>query len=276
MKQFRRILFCTDFSPNSENALKYAIRLSKDLDAELTVLHAYRLIQPSTPLNDTSPYSIKNQWEKASWEQLGDLEKKYLKQSGVKYDFELGVGFATDAILDSVDNGDPDLLIVGNNGRGNIGRLFGSTTEELLDRANCPILVVPLEADYNAGIDKAVMAYNFDEIKDESSLLSITDVLRQLRISLDIINVFPEGESYKWNGESKDFERYLVGISHEYNPLEGSNIEQTILDYINERSVDLLITFHKKHTLLEKVLNVSVTKKLSLHSKVPLLTFREK
>lgn len=276
MKQFRKILFCTDFSENSDNALKYATQISGDLDAQLTVLHAYRLIQPSVPLNDSSPYSIKNQWEKASWEQLHQLEKKYLKASGIKYDFELGMGFATDAIVDYIESNEPDLLIIGNNGRGNISRLFGSTTEELLDRASCPILVVPMEADYEEGIKNAVMAYNFEEIKDESGLLGITDVLRELNISLDIVKVFPHGENFKLNGESKAFEAYLTGIMHEFNLVEGEDVEQSILEYIEKRPVDLLITFHKKHTLLENVLNMSITRKLSLHSQVPLLTFREK
>jgi len=34
-----RILFCTDFSENSERALKYAISLTSEYDAELALLH---------------------------------------------------------------------------------------------------------------------------------------------------------------------------------------------------------------------------------------------
>jgi nucleotide-binding universal stress UspA family protein len=35
-----RILFCTDFSENSEQALSYAISATAEYDAELTLLHA--------------------------------------------------------------------------------------------------------------------------------------------------------------------------------------------------------------------------------------------
>src|ERR1700690_335159 len=37
--QLHRILFCTDFSGNSERALKYAISATAEYDAELTLLH---------------------------------------------------------------------------------------------------------------------------------------------------------------------------------------------------------------------------------------------
>src|ERR1700704_6170609 len=43
-----RILFCTDFSENSERALNYAISTTAEYDAELTLLHVLEEVPSPT------------------------------------------------------------------------------------------------------------------------------------------------------------------------------------------------------------------------------------
>jgi nucleotide-binding universal stress UspA family protein len=165
----KTILVPTDFSRNADAALKYAIGLAEEIESSLLILHSYRLLQTAVPSVDQSPFSIKNQWDKDTWEKFRSIESNIIKNSKIRYDFEVDVGFASDAIISSVEANDIGMVIMGTAGAGAMSQVLGSTTLKIIDKVICPIMVVPTDAEYNS-IKKVTFAYDNKKIKRSANL----------------------------------------------------------------------------------------------------------
>jgi nucleotide-binding universal stress UspA family protein len=268
----KTILVPTDFSRNAEAALKYAIGFAKDFNSHIIILHAYRLLQTAVPSGDQSPFSIKNQWDKDTWEKFRKLEKKLIKGSNISYDFEVDVGFASDAIISSVDANDVKLVIMGSVGAGAMSQVLGSTTLKIIDKINCPVMVVPSDAEY-CKVRKIAFAYDNKKIKKPAKLNVLVDYVKKFGAKLEILNINTEDGVSKHNLSL--LEQKLSGTDYHYTTIQSENIAEGILNYLKGTSTDMLVALKRDHSFMEKVFGYSVTRKLVLHSELPLLVLHE-
>ena len=131
--RLNRILFCTDFSKNAARALNYAISVTTEYDAELTLLH----VLEEAP----SPAKVKEAVATAA-EQLNKLigseERKNLKIKTV-----VRIGKPFQQIIQLAVEAQIDTVIMGVSGRGALDRaVFGSTTYRVMQLGPCPVLAV--------------------------------------------------------------------------------------------------------------------------------------
>jgi nucleotide-binding universal stress UspA family protein len=128
-----RILFCTDFSENSERALNYAISATAEYDAELALLHVLEDV-PSTPKREETIATATEQLNKLiPWEERKTLKTKTAVRIGKPY--EQIIQFALEAQI--------DMVTMGVSGRGTFDRaVFGSTTYRVIQLGPCPVLAV--------------------------------------------------------------------------------------------------------------------------------------
>ncbi len=130
-----RVLFCTDFSENSERALNYAVSVRAEYNAELTLLHVLEGVPSSANLEKARA---------AATEQLDKLiPPGEGKTSKIKTAVCIGkpylqiVQFAQDAQI--------DLVTMGVRGRGALDlAVFGSTTYRVMQLGSCPVLAVQI------------------------------------------------------------------------------------------------------------------------------------
>ena len=128
-----RILFCADFSENSERALKYAISATAEYDAELTLLHVL----------EGAPSLAKTEEAMAvAAERLDKLippdGRKTLK---IKTAVRIGKTYAQ--IIQLAEEAQIDLVTMGVRGRGALDvAVFGSTTYRVMQLGSCPVLAV--------------------------------------------------------------------------------------------------------------------------------------
>ena len=141
MLSIRRILFPTDFSESSNQALKHALFLAREHGAELDVLHVIRAMPgyPEMGVPDMKPMGgeearqhMRNQFE--SIEGHGAVNPQFVIEE------ETNVGRA---ILDYAERRDADLIVLGTHGRQGVRRLLlGSEAEEVLRGAKQPVLAI--------------------------------------------------------------------------------------------------------------------------------------
>ena len=268
----KTILVPTDFSRNAEAALKYAIGFAKDFNSHIIILHSYRLLQTAVPSGDQSPFSIKNQWDKDTWEKFRKLEKKLIKGSNISYDFEVDVGFASDAIMSSVDANDAKMVIMGSAGAGAMSQVLGSTTLKIIDKINCPVMVVPSDAEY-CTVRKITFAYDNKKIKKPAKLNVLVDYVKNFGAKLEILNINSEDGVSNYNLGL--LEKKLKGTDHFYTTIQSENVAEGILNYLKSKSVDILVALKRDHSFMEKVFRYSITRKLVLHTELPLLVLHE-
>ena len=128
-----RILFCADFSENSERALKYAISATAEYDAELTLLHVL----------EGAPSLAKTEEAMAvAAERLDKLiPPEGRKTLSIKT--EVRIGKTYEQIIQLAEEAQIDLVTMGVRGRGALDvAVFGSTTYRVMQLGSCPVLAV--------------------------------------------------------------------------------------------------------------------------------------
>lgn len=135
--KFRRILFATDFQPESAKNVSYATSLAREFHAQLTLLHVIEdygnhLHERPGPI-DTA---------------LRKLEELVPEDAGLLYRPECLAEFGVPAelILQTAAEYDADLIVMGvRSAASHIGaatHLSGSSAHKVVVGANCPVLTV--------------------------------------------------------------------------------------------------------------------------------------
>lgn len=142
-----RILVPVDFSDASAAALRRALDLTERTGTEVHILHA--VPAPETDLDvsfDDLPEPdrafYREVWKRAEGELDAFLQRVPAGRASLKR--VLTAGLASRAILDYATHEDIDLVVMGTHGRRGLKRvMLGSVTEEVLQRSEVPVLVVP-------------------------------------------------------------------------------------------------------------------------------------
>ncbi|VAV82714.1 Universal stress protein family [hydrothermal vent metagenome] len=145
MKRFDNILMPVDFSEPSIHALEYAIALGASFGSRIHLVHVV-----DNQMEAMGFYVPHISFEKLD-EGMRESAKKMLSEFATKHmgnfvNVEKNVleGEPFEELLKYADENNIDAIVVGTYGSGFIDKLFfGSTTERLLKKAHCPVLVVP-------------------------------------------------------------------------------------------------------------------------------------
>ncbi|MER3416796.1 MAG: universal stress protein [Gemmataceae bacterium] len=144
MLTIRTILHGTDFSEHSAYALELASALARDYGARLVLVH---VAPPPVVFYGESALPLEPK------EYLQSVREK-LEQIPVGEDIPvervLLEGDAVDGILRTAEDKGADLIVLGTHGRTGLGRLLlGSVAEQVVRRANCPVLTVRVPVHLN-------------------------------------------------------------------------------------------------------------------------------
>lgn len=136
MLNIKNILVPHDFSPGSHQALSYALNLANRTDATLHLVYAEVLHGSAYDPQKESP-SEREEIHKHLLKHATDLPEHRIIRKVVR---DLAVG---PALLNYAEEYDIDLIVMGTHGRRGVQRLFiGSAAEEVVRRANCPVVTV--------------------------------------------------------------------------------------------------------------------------------------
>jgi len=128
-----RILFCADFSENSERALNYAISATAEYDAELTLLHVLEGVPSPAKTEEAIA---------AATERLDKLIPPEGRKN-VKIKTAVRIGKPYWQIIQLALEAQIDLVTMGVRGRGALDlAVFGSTTYRVIQLGSCPVLAV--------------------------------------------------------------------------------------------------------------------------------------
>jgi nucleotide-binding universal stress UspA family protein len=131
--RLRQILFCTDFSENSERALNYAISATEEYDAELTLLH----VLEGVPSPARTEKAIA-----AATERLDKLIPPEVRKT-LKIRTVVRIGKPYKQVIQFAVEEQIDMVAMGVRGRGALDlAVFGSTTYRVMQLGPCPVLAV--------------------------------------------------------------------------------------------------------------------------------------
>lgn len=138
ISNINRILFPTDFSKDSIQALSSAIDLAKQHDAELILLYAYRLIKTQGSNEDIS--GLKASLALEANQEFIKLKELKLNSSKVKTSFLCEVGFLSDRLLATVDNEKIDFLVISSSIEKTLKKEMKNARDILTSNLDCKVL----------------------------------------------------------------------------------------------------------------------------------------
>lgn len=130
------ILCVIDFSETSKDALKTAVTIADSTKSNLTILYPYRLNQPK---NVPSMSEWKKSIEADACNSFTRMTNTLLKESGLVWEFKPEVGFVDDRIEAFTEKNDVGIVVIG----AELARTSDGALIEMLDKLNCPLLIVP-------------------------------------------------------------------------------------------------------------------------------------
>jgi universal stress protein A len=144
--ELKKILFATDFSEGSSSSLPYAVSIARQYGAKLYFVHViYDVVKTSGwYVPHVSMDELYRDMEKNAKAQL---EKSFLEEIRGYKDVEHVVlkGTPYEEISRFAEENKIDLIVIGTHGRTGLDRmLFGSTAEQVVRYAPCPVLTVRL------------------------------------------------------------------------------------------------------------------------------------
>jgi nucleotide-binding universal stress UspA family protein len=137
-----KILIATDFSASSDRALAYAKALALRFGSMLEVAHIF------DPAVVTSWEAVELEISpedrlQMSEQRLGDLERKLLGAGIVTHTMCRGAHRPAAALLQIAKEENVDMIVAGTSSKTGIERvILGSTAEQLIRSAECPVLTV--------------------------------------------------------------------------------------------------------------------------------------
>ncbi|MBS1752293.1 MAG: universal stress protein [Bacteroidetes bacterium] len=275
----KKILVPTDFSDNASKAVDYAVAIANKANAGIILLNAFAAVDSSLSPAKGILEEYNNIIIADAKEKLQALKEKTEKKSAAKISTKFFKGSISESILKCATEENADLIVMGTRGASGINRmLWGSTTANIIGISTIPVLAIPIKAQWN-GINNILIATR-QFSADDKTLIPVLE-LAEMEEALVHIAVFTDTDD-------KDLTNYLEHarllnayqdtlptkfkhIKFKTEHLEGKEFDDTIMKYINEYSIDMLVMTTHTRGFWDRIFNRSMTRSMAYHTKIPLL-----
>jgi nucleotide-binding universal stress UspA family protein len=292
LKAVRRILVPVDFSEYSKNACLYALNLARKYNADLKILHVYYApIVDLVPITDA--YSIQidmdinlRELEGAARKQLlsfvGEIRNIVREKGfeGVKVGYSLKEGIAEDEIYLAAKDFKPGIIILGSKGKGEKqSDIIGSVVQKLISKTTVPVLVIPENSSFDSDtlVKNIVYATDFDD-SDYLAIRRLISIVSAFDAQIHCVHVSQNlrktWDRVKMEALKDYFKAIHKGISVHCHLLEGEDIIKEMETFTSSHKIDLIALTNRKRSLISRLFNPGLTKKLIYQSQIPLLIFR--
>jgi len=276
----KTILVPTDFSPNAEKALHFAVQIAKLAKAEVVLLHVCSdLIEPAFKNLQTLYEEYNQPTVVKAWKQLTSLKQTI--ESSEKFDIKVRLykGSVTDSILQATVDCHSDLIIMGTQGEAALlSNMFGSQTAEIITKTDVPVMAVPQLGEWV--LPKNILLAVNDFTKPPGIINPVFELAVLFNTHIHAVTFTDEdsAEAVDYLNHKRGLSVYEEKLRMHYNytgitavHLSGNRFEGAIEKYIFEKDIDIMSMISHKRSLLESIFNPSLTKKMSYHTRIPLL-----
>lgn len=258
------IIVPTDFSPVSLNAVRFAAQmLAGQYAATLILYHVYS--------SDKEAAEAK--------EKLSALRERVLEEVTVKIEClsEVGADFI-ECLERKVRYTNAALVVMAVNDKTKLEQVISSSNSlRMIEKNLCPVLVIPQNARYHS-IKNVALASDFKDVQNSIPLVPVKTVLNLFKPNLHIVNI--NSEIYvSLNEEYIGQRKWMQEVFSEFNPefyfITTYDFHETLRQFIDDKNIDLVLTFPRKHSFINNLIKGNNTKKLVLESSIPVLAAHE-
>lgn len=283
------IICPTDFSPCAINALEYANDVALHLRSRLILFHSiYSLDTPYTiPYGGLGvgveylPPTQDMAYETLQKEKLAAM-KKTLKihhpGGATQYEMRIKYGLIKETLTELVQEEHADLVVLGTKGSYGIDELLaGSISSIVLEKASCPVMIIPGTAPYKP-IRRMVFATDLagEPYADVNFVLKLAGIFDAEILFLHILTEegvrAREGAQTEMNKLYKTLPYDNVSFHVNHNP----DIIKGINQFTHQHQADILVMGHHPQGFWQKLFTKDHAREMAYHTQLPLLVLHYK
>ncbi|MBS3992396.1 MAG: universal stress protein [Bacteroidetes bacterium] len=278
----KNILLPTDFSENSWNSIKYALKLFREEPCNFYILNSYRL-----PVYTNNEFIVVNTNESLE-QNLSDacnekmdalfekIEKKY---KNPKHSFRRIVeyNFFIDAVKEVVKKNDIDLIIMGTKGATGAKEIFiGTNTGDVINNVKKPILVIPENVAFNEPKEIAFPS-DFKVLYKKNVLKTLLNIAKLHKSVLRIVHIKMDKNeiSNEQLANKKYVEEFFNTIETSFHTLHNLMLEDALNCFTQSRDIDMIAMVPKNLSFFQKLFFKPKVEEISYHTRIPLLVLHE-
>ncbi len=169
------------------------------------------------------------------------------------------------------------LIVIGMKGGSALREMImGSTTKHIIEKAPCPILSIPSDANH-IPIKTIVYATDFEK-EDVYAIRKLAEMAEQLDAAIKVVHISTK-EEYKGEMQMEWFKTILQEkvkyMRMDFEILFTEDVFNALRTYIQDTNADLMVMLEREHkSILKKWFHHDLVKKMESYSRVPLLSFR--
>ena len=145
--KYKKVLFCTDFSENSDYAFEFAYGIAKRDEGLLYILHVIPRNSHQEMIRGYISEDILENIQKDLEQELDDNYKEHytkMIEDAVKFEVVTKSGREDEEILKFAKKEKVNIIVLGTHGKTGIEHVFfGSVAEKVLRHSPFPIFVIP-------------------------------------------------------------------------------------------------------------------------------------
>lgn len=279
----KTILVPTDFSKDANDAGLYAAHFSKHFGvARIVLLHSfyvsiYESIFPSADFIQLSNEEIVHKRE-SLLRRLRALKARLETVVGKNMLIETRLSSLPllSAIQKATEEQKIDLVIIGSAGENaREENVLGRNTIRIAKICPVPVIVCPPQSAFTP-IKKVVLACDFKKVKDTIPLNELEKLLNRTQAELLVLNVDPQGRHLESETilEETALRLMLKDFNSKYHYTEDTDTIDGIMRFAHAHSAQLIIALPKKYSFFQGLIHVSVSKRLVLSAKRPVLILK--
>jgi len=269
MKKAPTLLVLTDFFQAAERALDYATNLAAPLGARLVLLHVRRdsLLDPEALSGELSNLN-------ASAVRLA--LNSLTHDLPVPVVAEVGHGLLLPAVTDAVSRHHPALIVLGRPERDDLPDELASTTAlEIIQHAPYPLLVVPAKLASASPPRRLLLAVDGEPFSLGEYAGMARHLLRALGAELTILHCSADAATPAIAAAALDTVQ-STGLTLELSAPRVQQVVVTdpaegILTAARAADYDAVVLLARRRSVLGRLFHRSVTARVLLHSKLPVL-----
>jgi nucleotide-binding universal stress UspA family protein len=276
-----KILWATDFSDEAEEAFTYADVFAKTFDAEILGLH---VIPGFSPEHYQSAIVVIDELKRRMDHMKGVASERFVafqKAKGKTFEYFVKDGNAAKVIVETAEELEVDLVVIGRKGLSAIERLFiGNVANQVLRHSPVPILItkkksgkprfkqilVPTDFSDQEEVERDYawkLAKGFDADITLLHILELHDYDFPPRVLDEMMDSVMKKLKNRKRREKED-----IKISEEVT--RAINASVGIVDYADTHKTDLIVISTCSQSKLERFLLGSTTEKVISYSHIPI------
>lgn len=267
----KKILVPFDFNKVSINAVKYAFEGFKD-NSEFVILH---VIDGNLDLNDPLTYTAGFTRGDALLLEMDNIIKELVEELNIKVSFatQLEIGSIVENLVLQIEKEGFDAVVMGTRDKYDLlDRWFGTISLGVIKRSKSPVYLIPKDSIYQ-DYKKVVVAAD-KHLESDAVIDMLAFWNEDFKADMHFLHVLDgtnDHENFAVNVVEEFFEKRNLDFPFSIIKKDSDNIADAIIQYADDKSMDLQIVVSDKMSWFETITSKSVSKQMVLKASRPMM-----